>query len=65
MPDRFRDVAWLWDELNRIGAGPRSRAVPPDDGGWAPHVDIHEREDALVLFLDPPGVKQGGYRAAS
>ena len=56
MPDfRFDEMARLLDEINRFGAGLRG---PSADDGWAPQVDIHEREDALVLVLDLPGVKK-------
>ena len=59
MPDHgLGEMARLWDELNHMGAGPRSRAVPHEDSAWTPQVDIHEREDALIFLLDLPGVKK-------
>lgn len=54
----FEEMSRLWDDLSRSGAGPRGRAVPHEDGAWTPHVDIHEREDALLFLLDLPGVKK-------
>ena len=54
----MRGMARLWDELNRMGAAQSGRMAPSEDGSWTPPVDIHEREEAVVLFLDLPGVKK-------
>jgi HSP20 family protein len=56
--DRYGEMARLRDELSRIGLGPRGRPGTPDELPWAPQVDIHEREDALVLVMDLPGVRR-------
>ena len=35
-----------------------NREVPDPEGFWAPPVDIHERDDALVLLVDLPGLSR-------
>jgi HSP20 family molecular chaperone IbpA len=51
----FDEMTRLWDELSRSGTGLRGRGAPADSG-WAPAVDIHEREGTLVLDL--PGMRR-------
>jgi len=53
----FDEMTRLWDELSRSGTGLRGRGAPADSG-WAPAVDIHEREGTLVLVLDLPGMRR-------
>src|SRR4051794_36186480 len=57
--DPFRELRSLQDEMTRLFAG-----VAPSNreeflsGGWAPHVDIFENKDHLVLEADLPGMKR-------
>jgi HSP20 family protein len=49
---------WFGDELSRLGFRLREPGFGRGDSGWVPQVDIHEREDAVILVLDLPGVRR-------
>ena len=53
--DIFGHMARLERELGDLAAG-----VSPsqEEGEWRPPVDIYERDDALVLVMDLPGVRK-------
>src|SRR3954464_7729085 len=57
--DPFRELRSLQDEMTRLFAG-----VSPSNreeflsGNWAPHVDIFENQDHLVLEADLPGMNR-------
>jgi HSP20 family protein len=53
--DIFGNLACLRRELGRLeSAAPAGPA--PAEHTWCPAVDIYERDDALVLLVDLPGV---------
>ena len=57
--DIFGDLARLRRRLGRLSHERDLGAGASDlDGTWAPSVDILERDGALVLVLDLPGVKR-------
>jgi HSP20 family protein len=46
-------------DLDRLTSDLWSGTVTPGpEGVWAPAVDIHERDDALVLLVDLPGLRR-------
>jgi HSP20 family protein len=63
--DPFRDLMDIQGELNRLFA----RSYAPGDGGtkgelaplargtWTPALDMYEKEDALVLTVELPGLE--------
>jgi HSP20 family protein len=57
--DPFRELRSLQDEMTRLFAG-----VSPSNreeflsGNWAPHMDIFENQDHLVLEADLPGMNR-------
>jgi HSP20 family protein len=60
--DPFREVTTLQERINRLfeDAFPRAREQEEDlsPGGWRPVVDIYERETAVVLKAELPGIKK-------
>ncbi len=57
--DIFGDMARLRRDLDRFSESVRSgRHVADEEQIWAPPVDIHEEDEALVLFVDLPGLKR-------
>lgn len=60
--DPFRDLLSIQDEMNQIfrrtlGQGDTGREGEPR-ARWAPALDILERDNAYVVNLEVPGVKQ-------
>ena len=57
--DIFRDISRLRGDLDRLTD---PLILRPDAGEredlWAPAVDIHERDDCLVLLVDLPGLSR-------
>lgn len=57
--DIFGEMTRMGDELRRLAAGVRT-AGPGGrrDEPWAPPVDIYDRDDAVVMVVDLPGVRR-------
>jgi len=56
--ERFADeVARIVDDFGVGGAGHR-QAVPGDFMTWAPHIDVTQHKDELVIRADLPGVEK-------
>lgn len=55
-----RNMVTLQDRINRMFEDIFSRATENDDdavvGGWRPSVDIYDRDDAIVIKTELPGV---------
>ncbi len=55
-----RNMVTLQDRINRMFEDVFSRATENDDdavvGGWRPSVDIYDRDDAIVIKTELPGV---------
>jgi HSP20 family protein len=57
--DPFHDFPKVQEQLNRyLGDAFLRRANDSSLTTWAPEVDIHETEDALVLEADLPGMEE-------
>jgi HSP20 family protein len=57
--DIFGQLERLRRDLNRFAASIRSTDQLPDqDDNWTPPVDITERDDALYLVVDLPGLER-------
>jgi HSP20 family protein len=57
--DPFRDLSKVQEQMNRfLGDSFLRRANDSSLTTWAPEVDIHETEDALVLEVDLPGMEE-------
>ena len=56
--DALEDPGWLWVRLDPAAASSRASRAAEEEAPWAPRVDIHELDDALVLLLDLPGMKR-------
>jgi len=57
--DIFGDIARLRKDLGRFAASFRfGPQVADSEEVWAPLVDIHERDDSLVLLVDLPGLRR-------
>jgi HSP20 family protein len=57
--DPFADMAQLREQVNRLFEQnlPRTGHEPMSARTWAPAVDIHETESAIVLEVEMPGIK--------
>src|SRR2546428_6023785 len=58
--DPFRGITGMQDRINRL-FGDMSRQSGGDEttwGGWAPAVDIFEKEECLVLKAELPGMRE-------
>lgn len=55
----FRELATLRDEMERIFRQIRPGSFEEEGlaGGWRPHLDLEERDDAFVLYTEMSGVK--------
>lgn len=55
-----RNMVTLQDRINRMFEDVFSRTTENDDdavvGGWRPSVDIYDRDDAIVIKTELPGV---------
>ncbi|HVB34208.1 MAG TPA: Hsp20/alpha crystallin family protein [Patescibacteria group bacterium] len=57
--DPFNDISKIQEQMNRfLGGSFLGRANDSSLTTWAPEVDIHETEDALVLEVDLPGIEE-------
>jgi HSP20 family protein len=57
--DPFRDISKVQEQVNRfLEDSFLRRAGDSSLTAWAPEVDIHETEDALVLEADLPGMDE-------
>jgi len=56
--DPFADMAQLREQVNRLFEQSLTRGgqEPAAAATWAPVVDIAEKEDALILLIEVPGV---------
>lgn len=55
--DIFGDLMRITEGLERPSSAPRGSEAA-GTAPWAPRVDIHEHDDALVLVLDLPGMRR-------
>ncbi len=59
--DPFRDLVSLQDQINQLFDTSLSRREgkrEPQESSWAPPVDVREDEQAIILFIDLPGVNE-------
>ncbi len=59
--DPFRDLISIQDQINQLFDTSLSRREgkrEPQEGSWAPAVDVREDEQAITLVIDLPGVNE-------
>ena len=59
--DPFRDVLTMQNRLNSLFQDYNREGEPVSTASFVPPVDIYEDDHSIVLKLEVPGMKQGGW----